>query len=69
MRRSMSGINAAVVGLLLAAFYNPIWTSAVGNPIDFCLAAIAFLALTWWKVPPWLVVLAAALVTGFGAGS
>ena len=68
MRRAMLGINAAVVGLLLAAFYNPVWTSAVGNPIDFCLAAIAFLALAWWKVPPWLVVLAAALVTGFGIG-
>jgi chromate transporter len=68
MRRAMSGINAAVVGLLLAAFYNPVWTSAIGDPIDFCLAAIAFLALTWWRVPPWLVVLTAGLVTGFGIG-
>ena len=55
-------------GLLLAALYNPVWTSAIGNPIDFCLAAFAFLALAWWKVSPWLVVLAAALPTGFGIG-
>ena len=69
MRRAMLGINAAVVGLLLAAFYNPVWTSAIGSSIDFCLAAIAFLALVWWKTPPWLVVLVSALVTGFGVGS
>ena len=57
------------MGLLLAAFYNPVWTSAIGSRVDFCLAAIAFLALVWWKTPPWLVVLVAALVTGFGIGS
>ena len=69
MRRAMLGINAAVVGLLLAAFYNPVWNSAIGSRVDFCLAAIAFLALVWWKTPPWLVVLVAALATGFGIGS
>ena len=69
MRRAMLGINAAVVGLLLAAFYNPVWTSAIGSRIDFCLAAIAFLALVWWRIPPWLIVVAAGLVTGFGIGS
>jgi chromate transporter len=68
MRRAMLGINAAVVGLLLAAFYNPVWTSAIGSRIDFCLAAIAFLALAWWKIPPWFVVVAAALATGSGIG-
>lgn len=69
MRRAMLGINAAVVGLLLAAFYNPVWTSAIGSRIHFCLAAIALLALVWWRIPPWLIVLAAGLVTGFGIGS
>lgn len=69
MRRAMLGINAAVVGLLLAAFYSPVWTSAISNRLDFCLAAAAFLVLVWWKAPPWLVVLVAALVTGLGIGS
>ena len=68
MRGAMLGINAAVVGLLLAAFYNPVWTSAIGSRIDFGLAVIAFLGLVWWRIPPWLVVLATALVTGFGVG-
>ena len=66
MQRSMLGINAAVVGLLLAAFYNPVWVNAIQNATDFCLAAFAFILLVFWKVPPWLVVLIAPLVTGFG---
>lgn len=68
MRRAMLGINAAVVGLLLAAFYNPVWTSAIANSIDFCIAAMAFLALVWWRAPPWLVVVATAVATGLGFG-
>ena len=68
MQRAMLGINAAVVGLLLAAFYNPVWTSAIRSSTDFCLAAIAFLLLVFWKSPPWLVVLLAAVVTGLGVG-
>lgn len=51
------GINAAVVGLLLAAFYQPVWTSAIQSPIDFALAVIALIALMTWKLPPWLVVI------------
>ncbi|MEX2125551.1 MAG: chromate efflux transporter [Woeseia sp.] len=54
------GINAAVVGLLLAAFYDPVWTSAIRSAGDFGLAVIAFLMLTFWKLPPWLVVIATA---------
>lgn len=68
MRRAMSGINAAVVGLLLAAFYNPVWVSGIGTAQDFALATTAFLALTFWKLPPWLVVVAAAVTTGLGIG-
>lgn len=68
MQRTMLGINAAVVGLLLAAFYNPVWTSAIRSTTDFCLAAIAFLFLVFWKSPPWLVVLLFAVVTGLGVG-
>ena len=53
----MRGVNAAVVGLLGAALYNPIWVSAVEGPFDFALAAIGFVMLTVWKSPPWVVVM------------
>ncbi|MBD7937285.1 chromate transporter [Cytobacillus sp. Sa5YUA1] len=54
-------INAAVVGILISAFYKPIWTSAMITPLDFSLAAILFFMLVYWKLPPWLIVLAGAL--------
>ena len=53
---ALAGINAGVVGLLLAALYNPVWTSAIHRPQDFGLALLAFVALSFWKLPPWLVV-------------
>jgi chromate transporter len=53
---ALSGVNAAVVGLLLAALYNPVWTSAIAAPRDVALAVAAFLLLAVWKLPPWLVV-------------
>lgn len=58
---ALSGINAAVVGLLLAALYQPVWTSAIGKPADFALALLALVALMFWKLPPWLVVIAGGL--------
>jgi chromate transporter len=61
---ALRGINAAVVGLLLAALYRPVWTSAIFAPVDFALAVLAFLALATWKVPPWLVVVLAAVAGG-----
>src|ERR1700753_1989782 len=54
---AMRGTNAAVVGILGAALYNPVWTSAVTTPRDFALALFGFLLLTVWKVPSWVVVL------------
>ncbi|SPC06640.1 chromate efflux transporter [Cupriavidus oxalaticus] len=54
---ALSGINAAVVGLLLAALYQPVWTSAIHAPNDFGLALVALVALMFWKLPPWLVVI------------
>jgi len=59
---ALRGINAAVVGILLAALYQPIWTSAIHAPIDFALSLLAFGLLVLWKWPPWLVVLLSALV-------
>lgn len=54
---ALMGVNAAVVGLLLAALYQPVWTSAIHRPEDFGLALVALTALLFWKLPPWLVVL------------
>jgi chromate transporter len=53
---AMRGTNAAVVGILSAALYNPVWTSAVLTPRDFALAVAGFLLLTVWKLPSWVVV-------------
>ncbi len=58
---ALSGINAAVVGLLLAALYRPVWTSAIHAPADFGLGLVAFGLLVFWKFPPWLVVVLTAL--------
>lgn len=58
---ALAGINAAVVGLLLAALYTPVWTGAVDGPQDFGLALLALLALMAWRAPPWAVVGACAL--------
>lgn len=60
------GVNAAVVGLLLAALYRPVWTSAIDSLQDVALAGLALLALMRWRLPPWLVVLGCAL---FGASA
>ena len=57
---ALGGINAAVVGLLLAALYQPIWVSAIHRLQDFALASLAFVALAVWKRPPWLVVILCA---------
>jgi chromate transporter len=58
---ALKGINAAVVGLLLAALYKPVWTSAIHSPADFSLGLVAFCLLMFWKAPPWLVVIVTAM--------
>ncbi|HVA13927.1 MAG TPA: chromate efflux transporter [Stellaceae bacterium] len=57
----MRGVNAAVVGLLAAALYNPVWTTSVIAPGDFAVALIGFVLLTAWKTPPLAVVVISAL--------
>jgi len=54
---AMRGANAAVVGILGAALYDPVWTSAIFTAKDFTLALAGFILLTVWKTPPWAVVL------------
>ncbi len=61
VRNALLGVNAAVVGLLLAALYDPVWTSAILSPADFGLAIAAFTLLVFWKTPAWLVVVLTAL--------
>ena len=61
-RAALAGVNAAVVGILLAALYQPVWISAIHQPQDFGLAVVAFVALMFWKLPPWLVVVASGAV-------
>ena len=57
----MRGVNAAVVGLLGAALYNPVWTSSVKTPGDFGIALVGFVLLTVWRAPPLVVVTVSAL--------
>jgi chromate transporter len=61
---ALAGVNAAVVGLLLAALYDPVITSAIRGPRDVVLALGAFGALQLWKAPPWAVVVVTALIAG-----
>ncbi len=61
VRNALLGVNAVVVGLLLAALYDPVWTSAILSAADFALALAAFTLLVFWKTPPWLVVMLTAL--------
>ena len=61
VRCALMGVNAAVVGLLLAAFYDPVWTSGILSVRDFILGLIAFGLLSLWKFPPWVVVTVTAL--------
>jgi chromate transporter len=58
---ALRGVNAAVVGLLLAALYDPVWIAGIGGAGDFALAVAAFLLLFMWRTPPWLVVILCAL--------
>jgi chromate transporter len=57
----MRGVNAAVVGILDAALYNPVWSSTVKAPGDFGVALVGFVLLTVWRAPPLLVVVVSGL--------
>jgi chromate transporter len=60
IQAAMRGINAAVVGLLASALYNPVWISAVREPSDFAVAAVGFVLLVVWRASPLIVVLLSA---------
>lgn len=61
IKAALMGVNAAVVGILISAFYQPIWTSSIQTAIDFAFAAVLFSMLVFWKLPPWIVVLTGAV--------
>jgi chromate transporter len=61
-RAALKGANAAVVGLLVAAFYDPVWKSGVTSLAAFALAVAAFALLQFWKVPNWAVVIGCAVI-------
>lgn len=61
IKGALMGVNASVVGILISALYQPIWTSSILAPIDFALASILFSMLVFWKLPPWMIVIAGAL--------
>ncbi|WP_115708821.1 chromate efflux transporter [Legionella sainthelensi] len=63
MQRAILGINASVVGLLLTAFYQPVWSSAIFSLYDYLLAITAFILLQFWRVPAWIVVLFCAIIS------
>jgi chromate transporter len=60
----LAGANATVVGILLAALYQPIWTSAIDSARSLALALVLFLSLQIWKVAPWILVLVGAMLGG-----
>ena len=67
VQSALRGVNAAVVGLFLAALYRPVWTSAIFGPADFAIGVLAFLLLVFWTVPPWLVVIFGAVAATVAA--
>jgi len=62
IQAALKGVNAAVVGILLAALYDPVFTSAVHDPIDFVIVLISFTLLVFYKWSPWIVVIITALL-------
>ncbi|MGB5829787.1 MAG: chromate efflux transporter [Pseudomonas mandelii] len=57
VQAALAGVNAGVVGLLLAALYQPLWTTSILGPLDVLMAVLALMALLFWRCPPWLLVL------------
>ena len=61
IKGAVMGVNAAVIGILISALYTPIWTSSILQAVDFALAAVLFVMLVYFKLPPWVIVVTGAL--------
>jgi chromate transporter len=68
LQAALRGVNAVVVGILLAALYDPVWTSAILRPVDLALAMAAFAALALWRIPAWIVVILSAVGGALASG-
>ena len=66
-RAALQGVNAAVVGILAAALFDPIWISSIRTRTDFSIALLAFAALVWWRAPIWLIVMLTAVAGAVSA--
>ncbi|ANU11654.1 chromate transporter [Planococcus antarcticus DSM 14505] len=62
VQAALKGVNASVVGILLAALYDPVFTSGIRGPVDFAIAITAFTMLVYFKLSPWIVVLVTAVL-------
>ena len=62
MLKVLKGISAGVVGILIAAFYNPIWASTIKSELDFVLASSLFVFLVYYKLPSWSIVLIGIII-------
>ena len=67
VQAALRGINAAVVGVLIAAFLRPVCSSALHSFFDSVVAVTALVALLRWKLPPWLIVIAVAALSALAA--
>ena len=67
VQASLKGVNASVVGVLLAALFQPLWTSTIHTPGDFWIALLAFALLTLWKTQPWIVVTCVAAISAIAS--
>ncbi len=63
VRASLKGVNASVVGVLIAALFQPLWTATIHTPGDFWIALLAFALLALWKIQPWIVVTCVAAIS------
>ncbi|WP_342514718.1 chromate efflux transporter [Sporosarcina sp. FSL K6-1522] len=61
VKGAIMGVNAAVIGILISAFYFPIWTTSIFVPADFALAAVLYSMLAYWKLPPWVIVVTGSI--------
>lgn len=62
VQAALKGVNASVVGILLAALYDPVFTAGIRGPVDFAIAITAFAMLVYFKLAPWIVVLLTAIL-------
>lgn len=64
MKAALTGINAAVVGILLAALFDPIWVNSIQNTKDFVFALLVMILLLFWRLPIWLIVIGGGMAGG-----